>query len=135
MIDGLDYSRSPVAEVVKHKVSGTVRYLLGLPDSIGDASVSTTYSWQSNQVGGLNLIPLGSSNPDPFQGRLPAYGVLNARADWKNVMGHPVDLSAFCDNLTNKTYLTLMNSAWTLGEDVGQYAPPRMYGVSVRVHF
>ena len=135
MIDGLDYSHSPVAEVVKHKVSGTVRYLLGLPDSIGDASVSTTYSWQSYQVGGLNLIPLGSSNPDPFQGRLPAYGVLNARADWKNVMGHPVDLSAFCDNLTNKTYLTLMNSAWTLGEDVGQYGPPRMYGVSVRVHF
>ena len=134
-IDGVDYSHSPVAEVVKHKVSGTVRYLLGLPDSIGDASVSTTYAWQSSQTGVLNLIPLGASNPDPFQGLLPAYGVLNARADWRNVMGHPVDLSAFCDNLTNKTYLTLMNDAWTLGEDVGQYGPPRMYGVSVRVHF
>ena len=134
-IDGVDYSHSPVAEVVKHKVSGTVRYLLGLPDSIGDASVSTTYAWQSSQTGVLNLIPLGASNPDPYQGLLPAYGVLNARADWKNVMGHAVDLSAFCDNLTNKTYLTLMNDAWTLGEDVGQYGPPRMYGVSVRVHF
>jgi len=134
-IDGVDYSHTPLAEVVKHKASATVRYLLGLPDSIGDASVSTSYAWQSYQVGGLTLIPLGSSNPDPFQGRLPAYGVLNARADWKNVMGHPVDLSAFCDNLTNKTYLTLMNNAWTLGEDVGQYGPPRMYGVSVRVHF
>jgi len=134
-IDGVDFSHSPLAEVVKHKASATVRYLLGLPDSIGDASVSTSYSWQSYQVGGLTLIPLGSSNPDPFQGRLPAYGVLNARADWKNVMGHPVDLSAFCDNLTNKTYLTLMNNAWTLGEDVGQYGPPRMYGVSVRVRF
>jgi len=134
-IDGVDYSHSPVAEVVKHKVSGTVRYILGLPDSIGDASVSTTYTWQSTQTGTLNLIPLGASNPDPFQGLLPAYGVLNARADWRNVMGHAVDLSAFCDNLTNKTYLTLMNDAWTLGEDVGQYGPPRMYGVSVRVHF
>jgi len=61
--------------------------------------------------------------------------VLNVRADWKGVLGYPFDLSAFCDNATNKTYLTLMNNDWGAGEDIGQYGPPRMYGVEVRWRF
>jgi len=132
-LDGNDYSKTPVAEVVKHKTSATVRYLFGLPSTVGDASVSATYSWQSSQVGVLSLNV--GPTADPNHGELPAYGVLNVRADWKGVQGHPLDLGAFCDNATDKTYLILMNNDWVAGEDIGQYAPARMFGVSARWHF
>ena len=132
-IDGTDYSHRPVAEIVRNKLSGTTKYLFGLPSSIGDASVSLTYDYQSARSGILDLNP--TPVPDPLHNRTPGYGLLSARLDWNNVMGHPVDLSAFCDNLTNKVYLTLMNNAWNLGEDVGEYGPPRMFGASARVRF
>jgi iron complex outermembrane receptor protein len=132
-VDGQNYVNSPMANMVKHKTSATVRYLFGLPDSIGDASVSATYSWQSTQTGGLTLAT--SPTPDPMHGLLPAYGLLNLRADWKSVFGTPLDVGAFVENATNKTYLTLMNNAWTLGEDVGEYGPPRMFGLEARWHF
>src|SRR6266404_8298870 len=32
-VDGKDYSKTPVAEIVKHKTSATVRYLFGLPST------------------------------------------------------------------------------------------------------
>jgi iron complex outermembrane receptor protein len=132
-VDGQNYVNSPIAETVKHKTSATVRYLFGLPDSIGDASVSATYSWQSTQTGGLFLGT--SPTTDPLHGLLPSYGLLNLRADWKRVFGSSVDIGAFVENATNKTYLTLMNNAWTLGEDVGEYGPPRMFGLEARWHF
>jgi iron complex outermembrane recepter protein len=132
-VDGQNFVNSPVAETVKHKTSATVRYLFGFPDSIGDASVSATYAWQSTQTGVLNLST--TPTPDPLHGLLPSYGLLNLRADWKSVFGSSVDIGAFCENATNKTYLTDMNNAWTLGEDVGQYGPPRMFGLEARWHF
>ncbi len=132
-VDGVDYSKFPVANIVRHKASLTATYLLGLPASIGDASVSATYSWQSAKSGVLDLD--FSTTADPLHGETPSYGLLNLRADWRRVLGHPMDLSAFCDNATNKTYLSLMLSGWTLGQDTGQYGPPRMFGVSARWHF
>ncbi len=132
-VEGVDYSKFPVANIVKHKVSGTLRYLLGVPASVGDMSVSTTYSWQAAKTGPLDLD--FSTTADPLHGLTPAYGVWNARADWNSVLGSKVDLSAFCDNLTNKTYLSLVLNSWTLGQDTGQYGPPRMYGVEARWRF
>jgi iron complex outermembrane receptor protein len=132
-VEGVDYSKFPVADIVKHKTSLTASYLLGLPATIGDASVSATYAWQSYKSGVLDLD--FSTTTDPLHGQTPAYGLLNLRADWKRVMGHPFDLSAFCDNATNKTYLSLVLNSWTLGQDTGQYGPPRMFGVSARWHF
>jgi len=63
-VDGKDYSKTPVAEIVKHKTSATVRYLFGLPSTVGDASVSATYSWQSPQIGVLNLNTGPTADPN-----------------------------------------------------------------------
>jgi iron complex outermembrane receptor protein len=133
MVDGVNYVRSPVANIVRNKASATVKYLFGLPASVGDASVSFTYDYQAARSGALDLT--AATSPDPYENRTPGYGLLNARLDWHNVMGHSFDVSAFCDNLTNKTYLTLVDSFWSGGEDIGQYGPPRMFGASVRYHF
>jgi iron complex outermembrane recepter protein len=132
-VDGVDFSRRPVAEIVRNKVSGTVKYLFGLPSTVGDASVSVTYSYQSARSGALDLDP--ELTPDPLGHQTPGYGLLNARLEWNNVMGHPLDLSAFVDNLNNKLYFTLLNDFWSGGQDTGQYGPPRMFGVSARLRF
>ena len=133
MFQGENYVHSPVADVVRHKISTTARYLFGLPSSVGDVSISATAVWQSAQVGSLNLNT--TPNADPYNNEIPKYGVLNMRADWKRVMGYPVDLSAFCNNVTNKVYLVLQDGAWASGQDTGEYGPPRMFGAEVRWHF
>jgi iron complex outermembrane receptor protein len=132
-VEGQDFSKFPVANIIKHKAALTARYLFGLPAAVGDASISATYSWQSYKTGTLDLN--FSTTEDPLQGRTPAYGLLNMRADWNHIAGSSFDVSAFCDNVTNKTYLSLVLNSWTLGQDTGQYGPPRMYGASVRWHF
>ena len=132
---GVNYVQTAVAGVEKHKTAVTARYLFGLPSTVGDASVSATYAWQSAHHVALNLQAAGSVDPDPLNGEVPAYGVLNVRADWKAVLGHPLDLSAFCNNATNKTYLTFQNDAYAGGTDQGLYGPPRMFGVQVRWRF
>jgi iron complex outermembrane receptor protein len=134
-VEGVDYSHQPVANIVRNKVSGTVKYLFGLPSNVGDASMSLTYSYQSARSGGLDLNLNPASVPDPNGNKTPGYGLLNGRLDWNNVLGHSLDVSAFCDNLTNKLYLTLMDDFWSGGENVGQYGAPRMFGVSARVRF
>jgi iron complex outermembrane receptor protein len=132
---GVNYVQTPVAGVQKHKASLTARYLFGLPSTTGDASVSATYAWQSSWHGALNLSAAGSVDPDPFHGEVPSYGVLNVRADWKGVLGHPLDLSAYCDNATNRAYLILNDDSYASGADAGQYGPPRIFGLEVRWHF
>jgi iron complex outermembrane receptor protein len=132
-VDGVDYSKFSVANIVKQKTAMTARYLFGLPATVGDLSVAATYSWQSAKSGTLDLN-FGTQG-DPNKGETPAYGLLNLRADLNGVRGLPLDLSAFCDNVTDKTYLTLMVNSWTLGQDTGMYGPPRMFGVSARWHF
>jgi iron complex outermembrane recepter protein len=134
-VDGVDYSRQPVANIVRNKVSGTVKYLFGLPGNVGDASVSLTYDYQSARSGALDLNQSPASNPDPDGNKTPGYGLLNGRLDWNNVLGHSFDVSAFCDNLTNKVYLAYLSDFWSGGENVGQYGAPRMFGVSARMRF
>jgi len=132
-VEGVDYSKFPVANIVRDKASATATYLFGLPSTIGDASISATYAYQSAKSGVLDLD--FSTTTDPLHGATPGYGLLNLRADWKRVLGSSLDLGAFCDNATNKTYLSLVLNSWTLGQDTGQYGPPRMFGVEVRWHF
>jgi len=63
-VDGQNYARSPIAETVKHKTSATVRYLFGLPDTIGDISMAATYAWQSTQTEVLFLGTSPTTDPN-----------------------------------------------------------------------
>jgi len=56
--------------------------------------------------------------------------------DWRNVAGHPVDVSVFGTNVTNQFTYTYINNLFAtfgfIGSPMGQ---PRMYGVRVRARF
>jgi iron complex outermembrane receptor protein len=112
--------------------------LFGLPANGGEASLSATYAYQSEFYDQLVLATPAqlAAIHDPYHGATPGFGLLNLRADWTDVFGVPLDLSIYCDNATNKTYLTLVADSFiSQGKDGGEYGPPRMYGLAVRWRF
>jgi iron complex outermembrane recepter protein len=135
---GVDYTSTPVSNLVKHKGSLTAKYLIAPSSKNADISLSATYAYTTKRNGALNteFIRNGAA-PDPYsdQGAVPAYGLLNLRADWTHVMGYPLDLGVFVDNATNKLYFTYYGNSWSTGFDQGEYGPPRMFGVSARWNF
>ncbi|HMP46567.1 MAG TPA: TonB-dependent receptor, partial [Sphingopyxis sp.] len=68
----------------------------------------------------------------------PAYTTLDFTLNWKDVMGQPVDIGAFLTNATNKLYRIGNNDLTqrsSLGVRGNIYAPPRMWGVSLKYRF
>lgn len=67
---------------------------------------------------------------------LPSYGIANARIDWRNLTGKPVDLSVYATNLFDKSYVAIgAVSGAALGFDSAIYGPPRQYGLSLHYWF
>src|SRR5262249_29738792 len=59
---------------------------LPIDERLGDVSVTADYSYQSTTYNnGVNS-------------RVPGYGVLNLRGDWKGIMGSNFDLGLFANN-------------------------------------
>ena len=108
----------------KYGVSGV--FTLPIASDYGTASISADYSWQSaaNDSFTPGLVPT-----------YPAYGLVNGRIEWNNVMEKGVDLAVFGTNLTNKTYILGGYPIPSLGFDSVFYGEPRMYGMSIKVHF
>lgn len=107
------------------------RYQLPLPASLGELSLSATYSHSSIVYGRVQLAPV---NPADILG--PAEN-LDLSVDWDDVLGTDgLDLSMFLTNVTG--------NVWTLG-GFGAYAAlgtnsrygeqPRMFGARVRYSF
>ena len=66
----------------------------------------------------------------------PGYGLLNLRAELREVAGTGLDISVFANNATNKTYiLGGLPLGGPLGFESALYGEPRMYGVSVKYRF
>lgn len=117
--------------VPKTQYTLNLDYVLPLDDSIGKVSVGGRLYHQSN----VALTDTSRLNPAAIE---PAYTTLDFTLNWKDVMGQPVDLGVFLTNATNKLYriggndLTQRSS---LGVRGAIYAPPRMWGVSLKYRF
>jgi len=113
--------------VPKNKFSGTVRQTLPIPAELGDLSLSATYSVQSHVRGDSTFSPTGI---------IEGYGLLNLRADWKNVYGMPLDVSMFVTNATDEVYVTKNFGLYDVfGIQDVEYGEPRMIGAQIRYHF
>ncbi|MBN8815241.1 MAG: TonB-dependent receptor [Sphingomonas sp.] len=122
-----DFSNTPFLYVPKHKYSVDARYTLPLPESVGRIALQATWSWQSSQ----RVAP----DSQPYD-TIPAYGLLNLRAEWNNIGKQPIDLAVFGTNVTNRNYLVTANpSYYGSGWTGAIYGEPAQYGVSVRYHF
>jgi iron complex outermembrane receptor protein len=123
----VDRSNEKFPYLLGDKVTGTVRYTLPISESIGQVAISTTWSWQGKQ----------NFTPTPQPGGVEDPIVLgNARIDWNNVLGNPIDLSFFVNNIANRTYRV---GSYTIYDSFGYssdiWGEPRMWGFQLRYRF
>lgn len=67
---------------------------------------------------------------------LPAYDLVNARLDWRNVAGRPLDVGVYVTNVFDEDYQAIgAVSGAALGFNSAIYGAPRQYGVTLRYRF
>jgi iron complex outermembrane receptor protein len=85
--------------------------------------------WQGTKVlgGAWPLAPLAEAGQ---------YHLVSARIDWKNILGHPVDLALFATNLFDEEYRIGQFPLWdSFGYITSYWGEPRMYGIQFRYRF
>ena len=117
--------------VPKWQYALNAEYARSLGGGMGRAGIGATLFHQSS----VALTDTSRLNPDSIE---PGHTTIDANAFWRGIAGRPIDLGLFVTNLTNEKYRIGTNnllqnaSLGILGEI---YAPPRMYGVSVKYRF
>lgn len=119
---------SPFPYTPKNKFSVGATYDLPL-GSAGDLRAGINYVHQSKSS-------TAQTNAS-FYRFLPAYGLLNASLDLRDVGGRPLDIGLFVNNLTDETRPVgvLDQYAGSTGTVGLTYTEPRMYGVRATYHF
>lgn len=106
-------------------------YQLPLDPSIGRISFGGSIFHQSS----VALTDTSRLNPTSIE---PGHTTVDAQINWRDVAGRPIDIGLFVTNLTKEDYrigsANLLQNA-SLGINADIYAPPRMYGVTVKYRF
>ncbi len=106
----------------------TPTYHLPVEESLGQISVSMTWSWYGHE----------SSSPIPTEplNNIPHYQDFDIRADWKNILGQPFDLGFFMTNATDNLHIVgIIPLNTSAGFSSVAYNPPRMFGFSLKYRF
>ncbi|MDB5423998.1 MAG: hypothetical protein JWQ29_1414 [Phenylobacterium sp.] len=124
---------TPYTGVAKHQFTLDARYKLPTPDEWGQVFVSGQLYAQS----GVWLDDSALNNTRFFEGRQKGYHNLNARLDWNNIGGKPVDASFFVKNIADDTRVIAIANFLNAGLAVNNaiYDEPRTYGVELRARF
>ena len=101
-------------------------YTLPIAEDAGELTLSANWSWRTD-VFNANTPTLVSVDP--------AYWLLNARFDWKNILARNVDLGIFATNLLDKDYVQAGYPIPQVGFQATTYGEPRMFGASLTLHF
>ena len=122
---GLDLSSKAFAGVPKTTYGLTVGVNIPADKSVGDFRVSVSYFHQSK-------ITFSDDNDEGS----PGYGLVNLGAQWNNVMGKPIDLRFYMNNVANKSYATAGIGIFpSFGFTSYQIGDPRNWGLSATYRF
>jgi iron complex outermembrane receptor protein len=118
----------PLTLSPKNRMQLTGTYTLPIHDSVGEISFGATYVHTDKQLANAGTAP-------QFQ-YLPASDLLNLNANWRNVMGQPVDLSFFMTNVTDAKFpLNVANFYSLFGFESQNPNEPRMWGFRLKYRF
>ncbi|MBF7014019.1 TonB-dependent receptor [Novosphingobium resinovorum] len=116
----------PLPQSPKHKLTVTPTYTLPLDDSLGRISISGTYIYTAKQIA-LADSPVGV---------LPSSQLVNFNLNWNDVLGGPIDASAFVTNAFNEKYPVFVSGSFaSIGSESIILGMPRMYGIRLRYRF
>jgi iron complex outermembrane receptor protein len=112
----------------KNRLQLTGTYTLPLDESVGDISFGATFVHTDRQLANTGTAP-------QFR-YLPATNLLNLNANWKNVLGAPVDLAFFMTNVTKQKFpLNVANFYNSFGFEAVNPNEPRMWGFRLKYRF
>lgn len=123
--------QTPYVGVPKHQLSVGGRFELPVDESLGVIALSTNVYYQSRTL--FDDSVLQDPNRRGFQKK---YAMVDARLDWNDISGSPLDVALFARNITNHThYIGYGNNLQSLGMSQATYNEPRTYGVQLRIQF
>jgi iron complex outermembrane receptor protein len=103
----------------------TPTYHLPVPEEWGDMTVAMTWSWYGHQS--VSAISTETFN------YMPHYQNFDLRADWNNIFGQPIDAGFFMTNVTDNVHIAgVIPLLTSLGFSSAAYAPPRMFGFTLK---
>ncbi len=120
---------APFPYTPKNKFAIGASYDLPL-QSLGTATLSLNYAHQSE-------VSTAQTNQS-FYRYLPAYGMLTASIDLRDVGGQPLDLGLFVSNASDTTKPVGVIDMYNTGPSYGTaltYTEPRMYGIRIGYRF
>jgi iron complex outermembrane receptor protein len=128
LYDGTNVTGTQFDYVPMNKAGGSVRYTINL----GNAGALV--------LGADEIYQSAANSPDrtapPPINTIPSYALLNLHLDWNDIMGLPLDVTAFGTNVTDRQYITGGYPIYgSLGFTSAIYGEPRMYGASLRYRF
>jgi iron complex outermembrane recepter protein len=128
-----DLSHAPFQNAPRNKVDFNAEYTINLPSAAGDLVLMADWAYQS-RVYFLEPLVVALTNPDRGQ---RAYGLLNARIDWRNIWGESLDAGFFVTNATNQLYKVHESDQYNGSTGFSQivYGAPRMFGGEVKYRF
>lgn len=138
----VDLSGRPVGFYSKFNAGLSLSWAAPISDSLGALEFRADGAYHSKwlvdqSVAGLVGSPAGPTAIPSVVGytMVPsdAYGIVNLRADWTNLMGGPLDLGVFVTNATNQDFVT--GGAPVNGVVTSAMSPPRMYGLELTYRF
>jgi len=115
----------------KFKVNLGAQYDWTLSNDAGSVSARFDYSWTDQQWG--NALNRDGTSLPATGDKIPAYGVTNARLQWKNGDGN-LQASLYVRNLTNK-YAISNSFVNSVSEVVQSNLKPRTFGVKMEYFF
>lgn len=124
----VDLSGRPFGASPKHRLNVSGRVHAPVEESLGQISFQASYTYKSR-------VFTEAGYGTPFEKR-PGFGVVDLRADWRDIAGYPVDLSVFMTNATDTLYAVGNFPVWTtLGFHAETWGEPRMWGIQLRYRF
>lgn len=127
-----DYDAQDIYLVTKNEKYGRPKFTFSLGANYevllaGDQSLDlyANYSWVDDQA------------TDKFNDltNMPAHGILDLTATWRNALNLPIDVTAYSTNALDKTYRNYVIAESSLGFASYGYGAPRMYGLRLNYRF
>ncbi len=124
----MDLTSEPLAFGPRDKFSLIARFSQQISDGIGTFKASATYTYTDRWYVGVTSIDQAAW--------VPGHNLLDLRAGLSGVGGHPLDVTAFMNNVANKAYrIGSADYFGTLGYVLSVYGEPRMFGLQLAYHF